>query len=177
MNLEICWATERGIHRPPLKEPTKWDSLCCAAVTQSVYNYTFWRMRPLSWETAEKFLNWPFTKSCPPLVAVAMSVKLHIDWLRFQWYQRLSKGNNRSCCFYPSLCQFSLISCFIQEDLQIFLSDTVLSSGSPVGSSCSNSAASRETAHWFDQHPRSDPNRQQELHRESGNWNFTWLHP
>lgn len=39
------------------------------------------------------------------------------------------------------------------------------SAGSPVGPTCSDSAASRETTHRPDQHPQPDPNQQQVLHR------------
>lgn len=40
--------------------------------------------------------------------------------------------------------------------------------GPPVGSPCSDSAASGETTHRPDQHSQPDPNQQQVLHRDSG---------
>ncbi len=53
MNLGISpEGSNRWIRRPHLVDLTKWDSLRCAAVTQSVYKYALWRMRPLNWDTA-----------------------------------------------------------------------------------------------------------------------------
>lgn len=84
------------------------------------------------------------------------------------------QGKAFACSVVCEAAVCPVISCFRLEnpaDLNLY----ILSLGSPAGSSCSYGAASREAAHRLDQHPRPNPDRQQDLHDNSGTCQVAWF--